>query len=271
MYFQFDNIEQEVYKVQCFKKEFEMSNKKSLVLLTIIAHFLGTSYAAQFNPQVLNAKKDYQSLLQSQGINNPLDNSVFAQISRVAARQDFQKIFTDAERTGLVFQIEELLTKPSVIQMNDFVSPEHIQVIAYMQNKYGNGNPFVYNGQTNSNDLSQTAVLGTYRNPSGQVITITRYSFFNTLLEALSKLSSIQRSNPYFLKMYDVINNNIITALRTSSQPAQQDPRQKLAELLKKVQEYGQRSIDLNVSASIDIMIKGLEETLKKASFVREY
>jgi hypothetical protein len=247
-----------------------MSNKKNLVLLTIMAHFSFTSYATQFGPQVRDAKKNYQSLLQFQGINNPLDNSAFAQISRVAARQDFQKIFTAAERTGLVFQIEELLTKPSIIQMNDFISPEHIQVIAYMQNKYGNGNPFVYNGQANNNDLGQTAVLGTYRNPSGQIITITRYSFFNTLLEALYKISYDQSSNPYFLKMYDIINNNIATALQASKHPAQ-DPRQKLAELLKKVQEYGQRSIDLNVSTPIDIMIKGLEETMKKATFGRGY
>lgn len=251
-----------------------MSNNTSIIFFTMMASFSLTSYAAynQFAPQVHDAQKTYELLLQSQSNKNPMENNPqVAQMSRVAVRQDFQLIFKNAETTGLVAQCEKLLTGSSFIQMKDFISPEHLQVIAYMQNKYGNGNPFVYNGPANNNDLSQTAVLGTYKNPRGQVLTITRYSFFNTLLDTLNKSTYSKASNPYFKQMYDTINNNLSTALQLSQKSALQDPRQKLAGLLNKFNEFAQINIQHNATASIDIIINGLEEIMKKASFGRGY
>lgn len=249
-----------------------MSNKKNMLFFAMVASFSLISYASQFGPQVLDPKKTYQSLLQSQNSQDPMQyNPQAAQLSYVAARQDFQRIFNDAATTGLVAQCEKLLTGPSFIQMKDFISPEHIQVIAYMQNKYGNGNPFAYNGQSNTNDVSQTAVLGTYRNPGGQIITITRYSFFNTLLDTMSKLTLQYTTNPYFRNMYDTINNNLVMALNMSRQPAEQDPKAKLATLLNKFNEFAQRTMQYNAIASINLIIQGIEETMKNASFGRGY
>ena len=253
-----------------------MLRKKSIIMLfVIIAQISSVVQGAQSFVR-WSAQDRYKRLLMEQGLKDPMQyNDQIAQISYEVRKQNFETLLKNAQQTGLLFQCQQLLTKPGSL-INDFIKPEHLQVIAYMQNKYGNGNPFVYSGGDNSADLSQSAVLGSYTNPSGQVLTITRYSFFNTLLEALEKLQFdpnlkyVHEMNPYFNQMRDTINNNLATAVEMAKKPVQ-DPKVKLADLLKKFNEYAQKRIEMNATGAINMLIQGIEETLNKANFGRKY
>lgn len=248
-----------------------MVGRKNIAIIIAMGQIATASFA-MFEPQFTDTQQLYTALLKTQGNTNPMENNpAVEQASRIARRQNFEFILKNAETTGLIRQCELLLTQPSFINIDYFISPESLQVIAYMQNKYGNGNPFTYNEKSDSPNPSESVVLGTYVNPSRQMVNITRYSFLHTLIQTLYTLSVNPQiaSNQYFQNIRAQIDNNLSIAIKNSQRPAALDPRIKLSSLVKQIGEVAQRYINLNAMSSIEIMNTELERALKAASFGR--
>lgn len=182
-----------------------MFNKKNIAIVFAIAQIAVFCSAMQQNGDV---NELFQKLLVSQGTLNPTNRSNMKYLDH-----NFQPIFDAARSTGLIAQYKTLLLSQSGNDMlSNFIAPAHLQMIAYMQNTYGQGNPFSYDG----NGLN--VELGTYVGSSNDTIIITRYSFFKGLLDALKSLATDpqSRSNQYFKAMHNEIINNLVTAIANS-------------------------------------------------------
>lgn len=115
----------------------------------------------------------------------------------------WQDIFNAAEKTGLIAQYKQLLTSSQRADLiKSFANRNIIALIAFMQNKYGNGEPFVYNKMP-LQQYEIDPVLGYYNSPKGK-IEITWYSFFNGLLDTLITLSKdpVIQKNDHFKSIY---------------------------------------------------------------------
>jgi hypothetical protein len=88
----------------------------------------------------------------------------------------------NAQKTGLNDVYQNILLDTEPVIFEKIFSPENIQMLAYQQNKFGNGKPFTFNGTFGFSNRSEEPTLIEYTQPNGKKIVITRYSYFYSML-----------------------------------------------------------------------------------------
>ena len=166
-----------------------MNNIKKMVLI-----LTAMSTISLFAMDNVDLKALYGRALVEQGTIMPI-----IKIDSIFVTFKWQDIFNAAEKTGLIAQYKQLLTSSQRADLiKSFANRNIIALIAFMQNKYGNGEPFVYNKMP-LQQYEIDPVLGYYNSPKGK-IEITWYSFFNGLLDTLITLSKdpVIQKNDHF-------------------------------------------------------------------------
>lgn len=132
----------------------------------------------------------------------------------------FQPIFDAAKTTGLRQQYKRLLTSSysdnESFLIESLADSSFILAIAFMQNKYGGGQPFAYKNATSEGTYDISPVIGDYISPDNKKIVMTSYSFFNGLLDALVELNNdpSQRENPHFKSIYEMFVKGLSGAIK---------------------------------------------------------
>jgi hypothetical protein len=184
----------------------------------------------------------YGELMRIQGINSPYDavgkyrcgheeeiNQNTYKKSAASAFHStgalFRTMFQAAGQTGLIAQYRQLITSNNALFSMNFLDKSHLQVVAYMQNLYGKGQPFTYDpiGKLPvlvgaSNYYQDSPVIGNYINPQGQNLIMTRYGILNGIIDQLGVLEQDQRvaSSEEFQDFCNVLLMNLTEAIKLS-------------------------------------------------------
>lgn len=184
-------------------------------------------------------KELYAELLRMQGTDNPLyakeimvghfnvngkDYRSMASDAYISNQELFKNIFTAATeaKTGIMVQYKRLILNENQLSESTFFNFRHLQVIAHMQNEYGEGNPFalkkmgVLQVGTQPEGLIK---IGSYINQQNQTLVITRYGFLNGIIDALVSLEAdaTASSNKNYISFCDALRQNLIKAIATAS------------------------------------------------------
>jgi hypothetical protein len=184
-----------------------MFTKRNMAIMVVIAaQMVFSAYAAQQG----SLRDLYQRLLQIQALNNPAMDVERLNRYECAPKWMLDEMLKNAARTGLIQQYKDLLAteKGSVILSSMFEAP-CLRNAAFLQNMWGQGNPFKYNGSPSQADV----VVGTYNSPNGMII-ITRYSLINGLLEQADTAGAQLGNNQYFQQNRTMLRNNLIEAIQ---------------------------------------------------------
>lgn len=218
-----------------------MVTKKSVAMLVALAS-IGLSSFAMDQTCGSQVKELYAELLRVQGTDSPISissamkvghTSIDAQSYRVMSQKAFNAnlaLFTNIfqvatnARTGIMVQYKNLILNPTESFLMMFLDFQHLQVIAYMQNVYGHGQPFVFDPTTGG--ILQTggsseyhAQLGSYINQQGDSLQITRYGLLNGIIDALISLETDPTilSNQNYSLLCKTLKNELIKAIVTAS------------------------------------------------------
>lgn len=157
----------------------------------------------QQNPAAtdIHASRAYSQLFDPNGIGRGIINMVNA-----------------ASQTGLVAQYKGILTNTNQNITKGFIqaylSPNALAVIAYLQNLYGNGQPFVYNPPMTLPQPvpNENPSLAVYVSPQGKR-NITSYGFLRGLFDAIDQVKmeiqnySIDQQNNFIRNLRELANN----------------------------------------------------------------
>lgn len=189
----------------------------------------------------------YGELLRIQGLNSPyqavgefkcghegeINSKTYTKAAADAfykTQPQFKKMFEDAGQTGLIVQYRQLILSENPAFSMAFCDKLHLQVIAYMQNLYGKGQPFVYDAMRKPNLLIggvqyDSAMIGSYMNPQKQILTMTRYGILNGVIDQLVALEqdqsvALNKNFQYFcsqllINLTEAIKLSCLEALQT--------------------------------------------------------
>ncbi len=229
-------------------------NKKSIIVLLAASQLMTPLFAGQSK----SVNELYNQLLKNQKTINPMTAN--PQVTQSAAdalsKRDLYDLFKWASNTGLTKEYSKILSEPSnVFSVSKFFNPDHLRVIAYMQNKYGQGQPFQYSGDKQD---TENVIAGSYNSPKG-TITITRYGLLKGLLDTLEAMKYDAKNirNPYFLKTEKMITDNLKKAIKASSSSnddtyAASIRMDDTLETIKKLSGAGRRNADIKIMRAIE-------------------
>ena len=207
--------------------------KKSFFL---IATFLSASSLLIGQKCGSEIKSLYNDLLSLQGTTNPMSSNkvirwghfdfnrnTYTQLSKElydATMPLLKTLFSNALQTGLMAQYKQLILSNNE-KIGYFLDKQHLQIMAYMQNTYGGGQPFKYDpskGPLQAGGRSDLlASVGTYTNPQRQQLQMTRYSVLNGIIDAMIALDNEgQASNANYQKFCSAFKINLLEAIKVA-------------------------------------------------------
>ncbi len=203
----------------------------------------------------------YKKLLQVQGLKDPSGDVNRLGRMDCAPSWYLNTLLTNAKTTGLIKQYQDVLSTEIGANVLSFMfEAPCLRNAAYLQNKYGKGNPFVYNGAPDQQDVA----IGQYDGPRG-MITITRYSFINGVLEQADTAGAQLGGNQNFQKSKATLRNSLMEAIKQAEAviAAQNSPAKKFSWNLDTIKEFGDVLVKMKDEPALINLNNQLETVIK--------
>jgi len=232
-----------------------MFSKKSIIVVFAIAQIALSSFAMDQG----GLKDLYQQLLKIQGRNDPAESMRTYTLECYSNEAYFNRLLQNAHHTGLIEQYQKILSTEEgsniVLRM---IRPRCLRLAAYMQNHYGGGNVFAYDG----GGSEKGAVIGQYMNADNKNLTITKYSFLNGLLDQIDRAAEKLQGNQYFQRIKQELRTNLLAAIADSqvAMVIKNSPPAMFESHLKIIREFG----DALIQAGDMKELENLNNTLQK-------
>ena len=234
-----------------------MFTKKSIVVVFAIAQIALSSFAMDQG----GVKDLYQQLLKIQGRNDPAYSMRTYTLECYSNEGFFNRLFKQAQITGLVEQYKNIL---STAEGSDIVlraiRPVCLRLAAYMQNHYGAGNVFAYDG----GGKEKGAVIGQYINAQNNTLTITKYSFLNGLLDQIDGAVENLQGNQYFQEIKRELRKNLLEAIADSqvAMVVKNSPPAVFESHLEIIKEFGRALIKTNDMQELENLNNTLQSVI---------